>query len=222
MSKKFSDLSARLGSSISGTEIVAIEGPAGTAYTASTISAAASDNSINDSANSLPIIPVGAAVNISGFVDASSELNGEQVVVSSNASKLVIDIDITTDESAGTSVTVQQRNKSYIMTLTELSTYVGLSAPSGTATVYDATGNSALARSNGEIQLFTLSTDTTFTISISSGESLILHLAGGGTHAPTWPALTWVDSAPAYSANDVIVFWKVGSTLYAAHVGGHA
>lgn len=75
-------------------------------YTATTISAQASDNSINDSAAGLPVYAVGDHAPISGFVDANSELNAVHVVVSSTASKLVIATDITADEAAGQSVTL--------------------------------------------------------------------------------------------------------------------
>ncbi len=223
MSKKFSELSARVGASITGNEVIAIEGLAGSAYTASTISAESFDKSLNDSANSLPIMPVGAKFDLSGFTGGAAVLNGEKTVVSSTASKIIIAEDIEANYAAGASVTVQEKNKSYKLTLAELANYSGFSGGSGSAeTVHTATGNSALDRDNGGIQLFAMSADTTFTLSIDSGESMTLHLAGGDTHAATWPALTWVGSAPTYSANDVIVFWKVSSTLYAAHVGGHA
>ena len=142
--KQFSELLARVGASLKGTEVVSIEGLAGTAYTASTISAAAADNSINDSAVGLPIIPVGAAVNVSGFADVSTELNGEQIVVSSTASKLVIETDITTDEPAGASVTIQEKNKSYKLQLTELANFIsaaGLPDPIESATFTGPSAN---------------------------------------------------------------------------------
>lgn len=75
-------------------------------YTASTISAAAADNSINDSANGLPIYAVGEHAPVSGFLDVNAELNAVHVVVSSTASKLVVATDITADEAAGESVTL--------------------------------------------------------------------------------------------------------------------
>ncbi|GGO89004.1 hypothetical protein GCM10011348_45740 [Marinobacterium nitratireducens] len=77
-----------------------------TSYTATTITAQASDNSINDSANGLPVLTTGDHVAISGFTDAEGELNGVHIVVTSTASKLVLAVSITADEAAGASVTV--------------------------------------------------------------------------------------------------------------------
>jgi hypothetical protein len=223
MSKKFSALSNRVGASITGNEVIAIESLAGAAYTASTISAESFDKSLNDSANSFPIMPVGAKFNLSGFIGGAAVLNGEKTVVSSTASKLVIAEDIEANYAAGASVTVQEKNKSYKLTLDELANYSGFSSGSGNAeTVYDATGNPALDRDNGGIQLFTLAANTTFSVAMTDGKSMTFHLSGGDSYTVTWPTMTWVGDEPTLTANDVIVLWKVGSTLYAAYVGGHS
>lgn len=59
------------------------------AYTASTISAAAADNSINDSATALPLLLPGEKVLIAGFTGTSAN-NQLAVVVSSTTAKLVV------------------------------------------------------------------------------------------------------------------------------------
>lgn len=59
-------------------------------YTAATISAAAADNSINDSANGLPVLAVGDKVTIAGFTGTAGNNRAGAVVVSSTISKLVI------------------------------------------------------------------------------------------------------------------------------------
>lgn len=83
-----------------------------------------------------------------------------------------------------------------------------------------AAATNAIDRASGGIQTFTMTANTTFTMSISAGESLTLHLSGGETYAATWPAMTWVGgSAPALTAKDVITFWKEGVTIYGAYVG---
>lgn len=221
MGKRYSELSERLGVSLTGDEVVAIEGLASTSYTASTISAAAADNSINDSAAGLPIITAGAFVNLSAFVDASAELNGKHQVVSSTASKLVVATSITADEAAGAAVTVQG-DESYRLKLSQLASYISLAAGDGIAVVYDATGTPALDRVNGEIQLYTMAANTTFTMAMVSGGALTLHVSGGDVYSITWPAATWIGDVPTPAANNIVTFWKVGATLFAIRVGEYA
>ena len=73
---------------------------------------------------------------------------------------------------------------------------------------------------NGSIQYKVLTTATTFTETLVSGQSVILRLAGGNTHTVTWPTATWVTgTAPTLTANDVIVLWKEQAVLYGSYVG---
>lgn len=76
------------------------------AVTAATISAAASDNSINDSAAGLPLVLPGHRITLSGFTGTVGN-NQSGIVVSRTASKIVL---LTTiplvDDAAGESVTV--------------------------------------------------------------------------------------------------------------------
>ena len=92
-------------------------------------------------------------------------------------------------------------------------------------TVYALTGT-ALDAGNGGIQTKTLAANTTFTDSLSSGESIVLQLEAGSSYTVTWPTITWVTSAgnvaPTLTANDTLVFWKVSSTLYGAYTGSYA
>ena len=91
-----------------------------------------------------------------------------------------------------------------------------------TEEVYALSGT-ALAATNGSIQTKTLSGDTTFTDSLSSGQSIVLMLVAGSSYTVTWPTITWVTSggnvAPTLTASDCLVFWKVSTTLYGAYVG---
>lgn len=76
-------------------------------YTAGTISAAASDNSINDSANGLPLLTAGDKVTIAGFTGTVGNNRAKAVVVSSTASKLVISGGAAlVDDAAGEAVTI--------------------------------------------------------------------------------------------------------------------
>lgn len=74
-------------------------------YTAATISAAASDNSINDSAATFPAFSPGDKLTIQGFTGSTSN-NGVGVVVSRTTSKIVIAELSLTDDAAGESVTI--------------------------------------------------------------------------------------------------------------------
>lgn len=78
---------------------------------------------------------------------------------------------------------------------------------------------------NGSFQLKVLASATTFTESLASGQSVILHLEGGSTYTVTWPTITWVTSdgnnAPTLTAKDTLILWKISSTLYGAYVGSY-
>jgi len=52
----------------------------------------------------------------------------------------------------------------------------------------------------------------------------VLMLNAGASHTVTWTAVNyWVSSggnaAPTLTANDTIVLWKIGSSVYAAYAG---
>ena len=93
------------------------------------------------------------------------------------------------------------------------------------ATVYALTGTD-IDPANGGIQTKTVAADTTFTESLTSGESIVLMLDAGASYTITWPTITWVTSAgntaPTLTANDTLVLWKVSTTLYGAYVGSYA
>lgn len=94
-----------------------------------------------------------------------------------------------------------------------------------TETVYALSGT-ALDASNGTVQQKTLTANTTFTDSLSSGQCIILMLVNASSYTITWPTVTWYtlagNAAPTLSASDTIVLWKTGSTLNAAYVGKSA
>lgn len=91
--------------------------------------------------------------------------------------------------------------------------------------VYTLSGTSvALDPSNGTIQIHTLTGITTYTDSVSEGESITLMIDDGSAYTITWPTITWVNnggSAPtlATSGYTVVAIWKVSTTLYGALVG---
>jgi len=96
-----------------------------------------------------------------------------------------------------------------------------------TETVYTlgTTGSIALNPANGTIQTTVLSGNPTFTDSLSAGQSLILRMSNGSSYTVTWPTMTWVswtgNFAPVLTTSDVLVFWKISSTLYGAWIGSY-
>jgi hypothetical protein len=94
-------------------------------------------------------------------------------------------------------------------------------------TVYTlaTTGTIDLDPANGSIQASVLTGAPTFTDSLEAGQSVVLHLEGGATYTVTWPTMTWSTSsgnaAPTLTAKDVLVLWKVSTTLYGAYVGSY-
>ena len=92
-------------------------------------------------------------------------------------------------------------------------------------TVYALSGTD-IDPNNGTVQTKTITTDTTFTESLVSGESISLHLTGASSYTITWPTITWItrfgDTAPTLTAADTLVFFKISSTLYGVWVGSSA
>lgn len=94
------------------------------------------------------------------------------------------------------------------------------------AFITETTGTAAsgtISRADGGIQTYTMTADTTFGFDLVDGQSLTLHLSGGDVYVATWPAgIKWMgDAAPTLTANDVLEFWVVGSTLYGAFAGSY-
>lgn len=95
-----------------------------------------------------------------------------------------------------------------------------------TETVYALSGTTpAFSEANGSIQTWTLSGASTPTDSLTTGQSIILVITPGA-YSITWPTLTWTKvggsgAAPTlYSAGvTTVILWKIGSTLYASHLG---
>ena len=95
-------------------------------------------------------------------------------------------------------------------------------------TVYTlgTSGSIALDPANGSVQVSVLTGNPTFTDSLESGQSIVLHLEAGASNTVAWPTITWTtasgNTAPTLTAKDVLVFWKISSTLYGAYVGSYA
>lgn len=124
---------------------------------------------------------------------------------------------ITSTPSGNGSLSFASSNGSFTFTPADVTTPV--------TKVYALSGTD-INPANGGLQTKTLSAATTFTESLTNGDSVVLMLNAGASYTVTWPTITWVTSngnaAPTLTANDTIVFWKVGSTLYGAYVGSYA
>ena len=92
-------------------------------------------------------------------------------------------------------------------------------------TVYNLTGT-ALDPNNGTVQTKTISANTTFTDSLSAGESMSLHLTSASSYTITWPTITWItgtgNNAPTLTAADTVVLFKISTTLYGVWIGSSA
>ena len=92
-------------------------------------------------------------------------------------------------------------------------------------TVYNLTGT-ALDPNNGTVQTKTISANTTFTDSLSAGESMSLHLTSASSYSIIWPTITWItgngNAAPTLTAADTIVLFKISTTLYGVWIGSSA
>jgi hypothetical protein len=144
--------------------------------------------------------------------------------------------------SAGTGITVPNGRKAHLYadgtnviqmvdyfvspTMTGTTTVAELTIGGATTeTVYALSGTTpALDPSNGGIQTWTLSGNSTPTDSLASGEALLLMIDDGSAYTITWPSVTWktnLGNAPTLNTTGytAIVLWKVSTTLYGARVG---
>ncbi len=92
-----------------------------------------------------------------------------------------------------------------------------------TETTYSLTGTD-IDPANGALQYKTISGTTTFTATnFAAGQVVVVALTSGSSHTVNWPTMTWVTSAgnaaPTLTAYDVVVLWKISTTLYGAYVG---
>ena len=96
-----------------------------------------------------------------------------------------------------------------------------------TETVYALSGTTpAIDPSNGGIQTWTLSGNSTPTDSLASGEAVLLMIDDVTAYSITWPSVTWKTnsgSPPPLNTTGftAVVLWKVSTTLYGARVGNN-
>lgn len=92
--------------------------------------------------------------------------------------------------------------------------------------VFALTGTTpAFTATNGSVQTWTLTANSTPTNSLTTGQSIILVITPGA-YTITWPTVVWTKqggsgAAPAlFSAGKTsVVLWMVGAVLYGSHLG---
>ena len=149
---------------------------------------------------------------IDGFKTFSSTLSGSITGNAGSATKLVTARTINGVNFDGTAnITVSDDTK---LTATNPSITGSI-----TEQVYNLTGTE-INPTNGTIQYKTVSANTTFTETLTAGQSVLLRLINANSYIITFPTITWVvAAAPTLTANCAIVLWKEQSTLYGAYVG---
>jgi len=106
-------------------------------------------------------------------------------------------------------------------------TFTGtVTLPAYTETVFAITGTTpVISATNGTIQTWTLSGNSTPTETLASGQSIMLLIDDGTAYTITWTMVdvwkTVGDIAPTLETTGftIILIWKVGSTVYGALVG---
>lgn len=94
-----------------------------------------------------------------------------------------------------------------------------------TETVFALTGlTPAIDASNGTVQTWVLTGNSTPTIALASGQNVTLMIDDGSGSTIAWPSVTWKSNggaAPALNlvGQTVIVLWRVGTVIYGARVG---
>ena len=157
-------------------------------------------------------------VGIGTYTSSGTTLSRDTVLASSNSGSLV------SFGSGSKNVFVTYPSERAVDT-TGAQTLTNKTFTGYTETVYTlgTSGSLALDPANGTVQSCTLAGNPTFTDSISNGQSIVLYLVNGSSYTVTWPTMTWVSSfgnfAPLLTANDTVVLWKIGSTLYGVWVG---
>lgn len=184
--------------------------------------------------------------NDSGYNVTFSQGTGANVTISNGATGVIYCdgagagaavkaiIDETTLTTLGITATAAELNYSDITTLgtSEASKVVTADANGDVKfsnaiveTVYNLTGT-ALDPNNGTVQTKTISANTTFTDSLSAGESMSLHLTSASSYTITWPTITWItgngNAAPTLTAADTVVLFKISATLYGVWIGSSA
>ena len=180
--------------------------------TARTINGVAFDGSANITVSDSTAVKLTGNQTIAGVKTFSSTISGSITGNSGSATKLATARTINGVAFNGTAnITIEDSTK-----LTKANPAI---IGSITEQVYNLTGT-AINPANGTIQYKTVSANTTFTETLTDGQSILLRLVSADSYTITFPTITWVGAvAPTLTANCAIVLWKEQSTLYGSFVG---
>jgi hypothetical protein len=78
---------------------------------------------------------------------------------------------------------------------------------------------SAISNASGTMAYKTISADTTFTDGLTEGDGLVVEITDGDLFVSTWPTMVWLGGVPTLTGKDIVVFFKLNSTLYGAYIG---
>lgn len=199
------------------------------------------------------LMPQSGGLDVTGNITVGGTVDGRDIATDgSKLDGIEAGADVTdaTNVAGAGAVMDSDFGSNGLMTRTGAGTYSVTTAPSGTIVgttdtqtltnktltdpaitgtiledVYVVSGTTpALDPSNGSIQTWTLTGNSTPTDSLSAGEAITLMVDDGTAYTITWPTITWVNnagSAPtlATTGYTVIALWKVSTTLYGALVG---
>lgn len=171
--------------------------------TAGTISAQASDNSFNDSANGFGAFAVDDQIHVTGFTGDVANNLYSGTVTAATLGKLTIggtDGDVIVDDAAGESVTITKW-ESVRMTLSELAAYVAAAPGAGTVTSVALSAPAEFSVSGSPV---TGSGTLTFTKANQSANLVYAGPSSGGAAPPTFRALA-SDDLPANARTQSII-----------------
>lgn len=79
---------------------------------------------------------------------------------------------------------------------------------------------------NGSIQTIQLIQPIVLTETLGPGQAVTLLISNQLVYTITYPTIVWITAIgnimPTWTASDVVVFWKIGSTLYGSYAGSYA
>jgi hypothetical protein len=206
-----------------GAEIkVAYESEANTnAFTDALLSKLNAIEALADVTDVTNVTAAGALMDSEVDVDIKTLSLPANTTISTFGATLIDDADaaaaLTTLGAIGATTTVTLTNKTITDVVLEGSVTEEVFAVTGTTPV--------LNPANGTIQTWTLSANSTPTLSFDAGESLTLMIDDGTSRTITWPTITWLNnggSAPTLvsSGYTVVVLWKVSTVTYGVVAGG--
>lgn len=157
-------------------------------------------------------------------VHDGSTAGGHALVTGNNAVTIqeegtTLGSDATTLNFVGTNITVTGTGSTKAITLAGASGTFANFAEAFNA--YSSATSLALDNASYSMVTITASGNFTFTDSLTSGESILVSY-NPASYTTTYPTMTWVDgSVPSLTASDdnLIQFWKFGTTLYGGLIG---